>query len=72
MQQTNTQSIDYNILGTEYEKSLDKYVRKKDGIFYTPKYITDYIVENTIGRLCKEKQAELDLTNFKKLSNLQE
>jgi len=30
--------------------------RKKDGVFYTPKYITQYIVENTIGKLCNEKR----------------
>ena len=35
--------------------------RKKDGVFYTPKYITQYIVENTIGRLCTEKKDELAL-----------
>jgi type I restriction-modification system DNA methylase subunit len=33
--------------------------RKKDGIFYTPKYITKYIVENTVGKLCEEKRVEL-------------
>ncbi len=37
--------------------------RKKDGVFYTPKYITKYIVENTIGKLCEEKKAELDITD---------
>ena len=35
--------------------------RKKDGVFYTPKYITQYIVENTIGTLCKEKREELEI-----------
>lgn len=35
--------------------------RKKDGVFYTPKYITKYIVENTVGRLCTEKKDELAL-----------
>lgn len=35
--------------------------RKKDGIFYTPKYITKYIVENTVGKLCEEKRTELDI-----------
>ncbi len=35
--------------------------RKKDGVFYTPKYITQYIVENTIGKLCKEKREELKI-----------
>jgi len=35
--------------------------RKKDGIFYTPKYITKYIVENTVGKLCQEKRTELKI-----------
>jgi type I restriction-modification system DNA methylase subunit len=35
--------------------------RKKDGIFYTPKYITKYIVENTIGNLCEAKKIELNI-----------
>lgn len=33
--------------------------RKRDGVFYTPQYITKYIVENTVGRLCAEKKAEM-------------
>lgn len=37
--------------------------RKKDGVFYTPKYITKYIVENTVGTLCEEKKAELDIVD---------
>ncbi len=36
-------------------------VRKRDGIFYTPKYITKYIVENTVGKLCEEKRAALEI-----------
>ena len=35
--------------------------RKKDGVFYTPKYITKYIVDNTIGKLCTEKKEEIKL-----------
>ncbi len=35
--------------------------RKKDGVFYTPKYITKYIVENTLGKLCEEQKAELKI-----------
>jgi len=44
-------------------RALDstKTKRKKDGVFYTPKYITKYIVENTVGRLCAEKKDELGL-----------
>ena len=39
------------------ERGISK--RKKDGVFYTPKYITKYIVENTVGKLCSEKKTEL-------------
>ncbi len=35
--------------------------RKKDGVFYTPKYITQYIVENTVGKLCSEKRKKLGI-----------
>lgn len=35
--------------------------RKQDGVFYTPQYITKYIVENTVGRLCAEKKQELGI-----------
>lgn len=37
--------------------------RKKDGVFYTPRYITKYIVENTVGALCATKKEELDITD---------
>lgn len=47
--------------GQTIDKSNTK--RKKDGVFYTPKYITKYIVENTIGKLCEEKKTELDITD---------
>lgn len=40
---------------------LKKTKRKKDGVFYTPKYITKYIVDNTIGKLCEEKKGELSI-----------
>ncbi|AWM14207.1 restriction endonuclease subunit M [Flavobacterium sediminis] len=43
--------------GQEIDKTKTK--RKKDGVFYTPKYITKYIVENTISKLCEEKKLEL-------------
>ncbi len=37
--------------------------RKKDGVFYTPAYITKYIVENTIGKLCEAKKEELKIND---------
>jgi adenine-specific DNA-methyltransferase len=30
-------------------------VRKAGGVYYTPKYIVDYIVENTVGKLLEDK-----------------
>ncbi len=37
--------------------------RKKDGVYYTPKYITKYIVDNTVGKLCEEKKKELEISD---------
>lgn len=47
--------------GQEIDKTKTK--RKKDGVFYTPKYITKYIVENTIGKLCQDKKTELQIND---------
>ncbi|TXE07827.1 N-6 DNA methylase [Gelidibacter salicanalis] len=52
------ESVNSEIEGGNFDKQTSK--RKKDGVFYTPKYITKYIVENTIGKLCEEKKIELD------------
>ncbi|KAB1067599.1 N-6 DNA methylase [Tamlana haliotis] len=51
------ESVNAEIEGADFDKQKSK--RKKDGVFYTPKYITKYIVENTIGKLCDEKKIEL-------------
>ncbi|WP_370214016.1 Eco57I restriction-modification methylase domain-containing protein [Mesoflavibacter profundi] len=51
------ESVNAEIEGANFDKQKSK--RKKDGVFYTPKYITKYIVENTIGKLCEEKKTEL-------------
>ncbi|MFZ4401968.1 MAG: Eco57I restriction-modification methylase domain-containing protein, partial [Bacteroidales bacterium] len=53
--------------GQEIDKSKTK--RKKDGVFYTPKYITKYIVENTVGKLCIEKKAEFQIVEEEYLSD---
>ncbi len=34
--------------------------RKAGGIYYTPKYIVDYIVENTLGEISNEKRKEIE------------
>ena len=59
------------ILGNVYEQFLGKVIRltsghrakveekpevkKAGGVYYTPQYIVDYIVENTVGKLCQGK-----------------
>lgn len=43
--------------------------RKKDGVFYTPEYITRYIVENTLGKLCAEKKTALNLSELEMPDN---
>lgn len=53
------EEITAEIEGTTTDKTKSK--RKKDGVFYTPKYITQYIVENTIGTLCNEKRIVLNI-----------
>ncbi len=60
-----------DILGSVYERFLGKTirltpahhakveekpeVRKAGGVYYTPKYVVDYIVENTLGKLLEGK-----------------
>jgi len=51
--------INAQLAGETIDKTKTK--RKKDGVFYTPKYITKYIVENTVGKLCADKKTELQL-----------
>lgn len=62
--------IPIHILGSIYERFLGKVVlikngkatidykpevRKAGGVFYTPKYIVDYIVKNTVGKIIEGK-----------------
>ncbi len=53
------EEVTQRIMGVEVDSSKSK--RKKDGVFYTPSYITKYIVENTVGKLCTEKKQTLDI-----------
>lgn len=68
------------ILGTAYEQFLGKViritpahhakieekpeVRKAGGVYYTPQYIVDYIVKNTVGKLTEGKTPE-DVSEIK-------
>ena len=73
------EDLSVNILGHIFEQSIsdleelrEEYVegdketvskRKKDGIFYTPEYIVDYIVTNSLGKYLEEKFDECSKNN---------
>ena len=42
-------------LGAYYESILDEEARKEGGVYYTPLYIVDYIVEHTLAKLLQGK-----------------
>ena len=74
---TDLEELQAQIENADFDKKQGK--RKKDGVFYTPEYITRYIVGNTLGRLCEEKKVALSLlieapaiANPKKLTKEQE
>lgn len=72
--------ISIEILGSAYEQFLGKQivlgksgkvsielkpeVRKAGGVYYTPEYIVNYIVENTLGKLLVDK-TPLDVSKIK-------
>ncbi len=64
--------INADVLGSIYEQYLGELQkgetqdtkRKKHGIYYTPTYIVEYIVNNTLGRILKEKSLR-EIENLK-------
>lgn len=67
--------LDADVLGNVYEQYLghilkktakraiveEKHAyRKEQGIYYTPTYIVDYIVKNTLGELLKDKKVDVE------------
>jgi len=68
--------VDVEVLGHIFEQSLNDLekikeslleehkivdTRKKDGVFYTPKFITEYIINSTVALICNDKKEELGL-----------
>ena len=70
----NFRKFDFDILGNTYETYLghtlyfkedgklglkpSQETRKESGIYYTPPYVVDYIVKNTVGEVLKNKKPE--------------
>ncbi len=46
-------------------------VRKAGGVYYTPRYIVDYIVQNTLGRLLNGNPAEFSTPSLSKIREAQ-
>ena len=53
------ETLQAEIAGAAIDRQPSK--RKKDGIFYTPKFITQYLIEQTVGKICTEKRNELEI-----------
>ena len=82
MNQMSFRKFDFDILGNTYETYLghtlylkddgtlnlrpSQETRKESGIYYTPPYVVDYIVKNTLGELLKNKTPE-EVENIKVL-----
>jgi type I restriction-modification system DNA methylase subunit len=71
--QYNFRHIDEDIFGKAYETFLAE-VRHDEGIYYTPKYVTEYIVENTVGKTYDGFLSEIERAiaeeNFYKVKDL--
>lgn len=71
--QYNFRYIDEDVLGKAYEIFLGE-VRKEKGVYYTPKYITQYIAENTVGKVFDELlvkiKEKLENEDFEDLKDL--
>ena len=83
--------IPANVLGNVYEQYLSHILRKtakravlsenqvhrkEQGIYYTPTYIVDFIVNNTLGELLKDRKIDFEQVKvvrsclrFRKFSN---
>ena len=66
-------AIDVDVLGNVYEQYLghvqkregETSKRKKQGIYYTPSYIVDYIVQNTVGEILNGKRTLVEKEGIK-------
>lgn len=71
----NFSALDADVLGNVYEQYLSHVLkktakratvterhakRKEEGIYYTPTYIVDYIVRNTLGKLLEDGKADVE------------
>lgn len=58
--QFNFRRINEDVFGKAYETFLAD-VRKEQGVYYTPSYITEYIVENSVAKIFDHYVKEIEL-----------
>ncbi|MBU0656439.1 MAG: Eco57I restriction-modification methylase domain-containing protein [Gammaproteobacteria bacterium] len=66
---TDLEIMEAEAAGDESLMKLSK--RKTDGVYYTPEWVTAYIVEETLGLRLRELHSELGLTAFEMLDDKQ-
>jgi len=65
---TALEEITAQIHDNSYDKKKSQ--QKVDGAFYTPEYITKYILDNTLGKLCRDKKTKLNIESIKSPSKI--
>lgn len=66
---TDLEELKSAINGENFDKKKGK--RKKDGVFYTPEYITKYIVNEAVGSWLEDKKKELGYYELPKIDDEQ-
>lgn len=66
---TDLEEIKATIGGSAEELDSKKSKRKKDGIFYTPPYITRYIVEQAVGGWLSDRKQEIGFDKLPELTD---
>jgi hypothetical protein len=64
---TDLEEIKAELENTSHDKKQGK--RKKDGVFYTPEYITRYIVEEAVGGWLNDRKNELGIEKLPELTD---
>ncbi len=55
------QEVQADMPFAEVRKQSTHTKRREDGIFYTPRTITDYMIQHTLGKMCADKKQEIGL-----------
>jgi type I restriction-modification system DNA methylase subunit len=60
------------ILKGELSKNVKSEKRKKDGVFYTPVFITDFMIAQSLGKMCQEAKTRFGIEDEPNIKNISE